>query len=524
MVSSREKCVAFRSLIPLCEDPGMPGKETMIPRMPCATRLRWEPSEDLTRLEQWIAPRVAANGGGDPARSAFRLLATGLEAFVARAVLIELAERTLDLQYYIFHPDKTGSLIVDRLIAAADRGVRVRVLLDDWGTLEKKDESVAGLDAHPNIEVRLFNPYTHRSGLYRFAELLTSFARVNRRMHNKQFIADGIATILGGRNIGDEYFGVGELDFQDVDVLGAGPIARQSTTSFETYWNSQFAVPITQLGKFAPDPSFFPAARTQLRDRCESLSDSVYGRALVESHLARDLRADDLHVHWAAARVIADPPEKLTQPVGARSETYLGGQLSPYARAARADLLVVSPYFVPGKAGVEFFGSRRQDGVSVSVLTNSLAATDVWLVHAGYMKYRRPLLEQGVRLYELRPEAAGATRPRASKAVIGSSRASLHGKTFVFDRTSVFIGSVNLDPRSLDQNTEVGVLVTSAELAGEVAALFERWSSPELAYEVKRGANGGLQWTGGYTDEPEAGFWRPLGARLFSHLPIDSLI
>src|SRR6266581_4847339 len=236
---------------------------------PCATLSPCERSEDLTRLERWIAPRVAANGGGDPPRSAFRLLPTGLEAFVARAVLIELAERTLDLQYYIFHPDKTGSLIVDRLIAAADRGVRVRVLLDDWGTLEKKDESVAGLDAHPNIEVRLFNPYTHRSGLHRLAELLTSFTRVNRRMHNKQFIADGIATILGGRNIGDEYFGVGELDFQDVDVLGAGPIAQQSTASFETYWNSPFAVPIAQLAKFAPDPSFFPAARTELRDRCD---------------------------------------------------------------------------------------------------------------------------------------------------------------------------------------------------------------------------------------------------------------
>src|SRR6266513_953576 len=196
----------------------------------------------MTRLELWINPRCEENGG----RSGFRLLPTGLDAFVARAVLIDMAERTLDLQYYIFNRDQTGSLIIQRLIAAADRGVRVRVLLDDWGTLDKRDESVADLDAHPNIEVRLFNPYTHRSGVHRLAELLTSFARVNCRMHNKQFIADGIATILGGRNIGDEYFGVGELDFQDVDVLGAGPIARQSTTSFETYWNSQFAVPITQ--------------------------------------------------------------------------------------------------------------------------------------------------------------------------------------------------------------------------------------------------------------------------------------
>lgn len=479
----------------------------------------------LTRLERWIAPRVAANAAAGEERSAFRLLPSGIDAFVARAVLMELAERTLDLQYYIFHSDRTGALIVERLIAAADRGVRVRVLLDDWGTLDKKDESVAGLDAHPNIDVKLFNPYTHRSGLYRLGELLTDFGRVNRRMHNKLFIADGVTTILGGRNIGDEYFGVAELDFQDVDVLGAGPIAAQATASFEAYWHSPLAVPITQLGKFAPDPSFFPMARTRLRDRCDGLRETMHSRALEQSHLAAELRADDLHVHWATARIVADPPEKITQPENGPNPAYLGGQISPYARATASDLLVVSPYFVPGRSGVDFFADRRHAGVAVRVLTNSLAATDVWLVHAGYMKYRRPLLDQGVKLYELRPEAAGATKPRAAKATIGSSRASLHGKSFVFDRTSVFIGSLNLDPRSLRHNTEVGVVVCSPELAGEMAALFEQWSSPRMAYEVTRGPNGGLKWQpGGFTSEPGAGFWRPLGAKLFSHLPIDSLI
>lgn len=474
----------------------------------------------MTRLEDWILPRCEANAGC----SALRLLPTGLDAFVARAVLIELAERTLDLQYYIFHSDDTGSLIVDRLIAAADRGVKVRVLLDDWGTLEKKDESVAGLDAHPNIDVRLFNPYTHRSGLWRVAELLTSFTRVNRRMHNKLFVADGVAAILGGRNIGDEYFGRGELDFQDVDVLGGGPVARQSTASFEAYWNSSFAVPISRLGAFAPDPALFDPARRALRDRCERLHDSAYARALADSDFARDLRAHDLHLHWAEARVIADPPEKLSQPVGTRSDTYLGGQIEPYVRAARKTLLIVSPYFVPGRAGVAFFAERERSGVDVRVLTNSLAATDVWLVHAGYMKYRRPLLEQGIRLFELRPEAVGARKARASKAILGSSRASLHGKSFVFDDASVFIGSVNLDPRSLQLNTEVGVVANSPELAAEVAALFARWSSTQLAYEVTERPDGTLSWTGGFSDEPNAGFWRPLGAKLCSHLPIDSLI
>ncbi|HEY7193766.1 MAG TPA: phospholipase D family protein [Gemmatimonadales bacterium] len=479
----------------------------------------------MTRLERWIEPRVAAHAVPGEERSAFRLLPTGIDAFVARAVLIELAERTLDLQYYIFHPDRTGALIVERLIAAADRGVKVRVLLDDWGTLDKKDESVAGLDAHPNIDVRLFNPYTHRSGLQRLGELLTDFGRVNRRMHNKLFVADGVAMILGGRNIGDEYFGVAELDFQDVDVLGAGPIARQATASFEAFWNSASAVPIARLGKFAPDPDFFPAELARIHDRCEGLRETIHSRALVESHLAEELRADDLHVHWAPARIVADPPEKITQPDGTRSDAYLGGQISPCALATRSDLLVVSPYFVPGDAGVQFLADRRQAGVDVRVLTNSLAATDVWLVHAGYMKYRRPLLKHGVRLYELRPEAAGATRPRASKATMGSSRASLHGKSLVFDRTAVFIGSLNLDPRSLLHNTEVGVLATSPELAAAVASLFEQWSSPAMAYEVTAGPHGGLQWQpGGYTNEPGAGFWRPLGAKLFSHLPIDSLI
>jgi len=182
-------------------------------------------------------------------------------------------------------------------------------------------------------------------------------------------------------------------------------------------------------------------------------------------------------------------------------------------------MLIVSPYFVPGKDGVAFFGERRREGVNVAVLTNSLAATDVWLVHAGYMKYRRPLLDEGVRLFELRPEAAGATKARASR--VGSSapsRASLHGKTFVFDRKSVFIGSVNLDPRSLEQNTEVGVVVSSPALAEEVARLFDYWASPDLSYEVTRGKNGGLQWTGGFTNEPKAGLWRPLGREILLSL------
>lgn len=479
----------------------------------------------VTRLERWIGPRVAANAG----RSGVRLLPNGLDAFVARALLIDLAERTLDLQYYIVHADQTGSLVIDRLIAAADRGVRVRMLLDDWGTLEKKDELVATIDAHPNVEIRLFNPYRHRSGIRRLLELVINFARVNRRMHNKQLIADNTAVVLGGRNIGDEYFGLGEVDFQDLDVLAAGPIGQDATNSFESYWNSPFAIPIAELVKVAASGTKLEAARSALHKRVQELCNSPYAQALAGSDLATEMRAHDLHLHAAEAKLLADPPDKLTKPAGTRSDTYLGAQISPHARATQSDMLVVSPYFVPGKDGVAFFGGKQKDGVSVRVLTNSLAATDVWLVHSGYMKYRRPLLDAGVRLYELRPE----TRQRAGfiKGMVGSSRASLHGKTFIFDRTTVFVGSVNLDPRSLEQNTEVGVLMRCPELAAEVAELFERWASPPLAYEVRLAKGQTLEWVGSrngqpvrFTDEPEAGFWRPLGARFFSHLPIDAFI
>ena len=477
----------------------------------------------MSRLERWIEPLAAAN----PGRSGFRLLSSGLDAFVARGALIDLAQRSLDLQYYICHADSTGSLIIDRLIAAADRGVRVRVLLDDWGTAEKKDDAVAALDAHPNIDILLFNPYVHRSGLGKIAELVTSFARVNRRMHNKQLIADEAAIVLGGRNIGDEYFALGGIDFQDVDVLGGGPIARESRASFETYWNSRFTRPIASLGRYTIHPAKLESERAALRERVDRLCESPYARALHESDFAQALRAHDLQLHWGESKLLSDPPDKLEKPAGTQSDSYLSAQLRTYAGDARSDMLMVSPYFVPGARGLEFFRQKREHGVAVKILTNSLAATDVWLVHAGYQKYRRPLLKQGVELYELKPETR---RSAGLRGMLGSSRASLHGKTFVLDRTSVFVGSVNLDPRSLDQNTEDGVVVHSPALAREVAALFEKWAGPDLSYEVRLGSSG-LQWSGKQngkavqlTREPDAGFGRRLGASVFSYLPIESLI
>jgi putative cardiolipin synthase len=409
--------------------------------------------------------------------------------------------------------------------------VHVRVLVDDWGTLEKNDAAVALVDAHPHIEIRVFNPHVNRSGILRVRESLTSLARVNRRMHNKQLIADGQAVVLGGRNIGDEYFELGELRFHDIDVLGVGPVAAESATSFEAYWNSEFAIPMSQVGTYVTSGPAIASQRQALRERVEAMRDSAYVRALAESDLAKALRAHDLELRWADGKVLSDPPAKLRKPAGTPSKTYLGEQLTPYAQAVRSELLVVSAYFVPGRRGVELFGGMSDDGVSVRILTNSLAGTDAWLVHAAYRKYRRALLQRGVAIFELKP---GAREAAGLKRGVGSSRASLHAKTFVFDRSSVFIGSVNIDPRSLAQNTEVGVLVQSRELAREVAELVERWSGPDFSYALALSSNttgSRLHWVGmddgkrvEFTGEPHAGLGRRLGARVFSRLPIESLV
>ena len=478
-----------------------------------------------TRLDQWIE----SQGASRRSCSGFRLLSAGLDAFVARGALIELADRTLDLQYYIFHADNAGAVVVDRLLAAADRGVRVRLLLDDWGTLDKSDEAVAALDAHDNIEIRLFNPYRHRSGARKFAELLTGFARINRRMHNKQLIADGHAVVLGGRNIGDEYFELGNVDFQDLDVLACGPLARQSEESFEAYWKSDLAVPIRSLARTSLSAGSADELRRRVRHRVKTLACSPYIESLREAPLARALRAHELQLTWAESRLLADPPEKLKTPAGTSDDMFLGARLAPHVRAVREELLIVSPYFVPGTRGVGFFGDKARAGVAVRILTNSLAATDVWLVHAGYRKYRRALLERGVSLFELTPQAQGDA---GVNGLVGSSHASLHGKTVVLDRRSVFIGSVNIDPRSLEQNTEVGVLVESPALAREVAALFESWTAPERSYELALSrSNDGVVWRSTrdgqpaeYGVEPDVGMARRLGARIFSLLPIEPFI
>ncbi len=456
-----------------------------VPRTP-SSALAPQPG---TRLHDGITSRLAAT----PGQSGFVTLERGLDAFVARAALAELAERTLDLQYYIVHGDTSGLLLLGRVLAAADRGVRVRLLIDDW-TLADADAALAQLDAHPSIEVRLFNPTANRSWwtLRRWLEVVGDFSRINRRMHNKAWIADNAAAIVGGRNLGDEYFEArDDLDYHDLDLLAAGPIVRDVSASFDRYWNSDFAVPLETFRRVEGGDAQQASMRAWFAAHEARVGASPYAKALAGAPLLDRMRRGEVDWRLGEARLLVDDPEKLRRPTddpalrGAERRLLLAGQLDALAPKPARELLVVAPYFVPGTQGVAAFGARVRDGVAVRILTNSLTSSDVLAAQAGYAKYRPALLEAGVTLYELKPTGPGRDGPvRIRDALGGGSRAALHEKSFVIDRRTVFVGSLNLDPRSVRVNTEVGVLVLSEALAGEVAAIFDRNAAPGSAWHV----------------------------------------
>lgn len=417
------------------------------------------PPDDASALGRALAPLIAAH----PGKSGAYPLASGLDALAARVVLADLAQRSMDIQYYIFKADTTGNLVAGRLLQAADRGVRVRLLLDDINT-EKSDRILATLDQHPNIEVRLFNPFWLRDG-GRVREFLSRGRILNRRMHNKSFTVDGYATIVGGRNIGDEYFEARpDLDYGDLDVLAVGPVAREVSTSFDAFWNTEAAVPIAALTE-APGAGELDRLRRALASHMEAVAQSPYADAVRGGELARNLRQRALRFHWCDAQVLYDNPHKVeTRP--SAHETHLGPQLRQAIEAIDHEFMIISPYFIPGKEGVDLLASIRAQGPRVIVLTNSLASNDVLIVQAAYAKYRKALLEAGVELYELK---AGARRERTSPRIGDSSRAALHAKAFIFDRRQVFIGSLNIDPRSLRLNTEIGILLDCPDMAAQMA-------------------------------------------------------
>jgi putative cardiolipin synthase len=477
----------------------------------------------------YFAKARAKERAAHPEKSGFHLLAKGLDAFVARAVLSHYAERSIDVQYYLYHDDMIGKLFTDLLLKAADRGVRVRLLVDDMD-LAGRDLGAVAIDSHPNLEVRIFNPFSRNVG--RTSQYVTRLGSVTRRMHNKSFTVDNQVTILGGRNIGNEYFDADpDLAFADLDVMAYGPVAKEVSSVFDRYWNSELAYPASVLFKGKPPtPEEIEELRENLNNFVADQIDSEYLRALRNSELAEKIRKNSVEFRWGDAEIVFDQPEKLLHDFS-KTEYHLSPMLSPYLEELNKELIIFSPYFVPGKSGTAFLTQLSQRGVRVRILTNSLASNDVGIVHAGYKKYRKQLLKGGVQIYELDKKLTRKQR-KEKKGEEGSSKASLHAKSFVFDRTQVFIGSLNLDPRALVHNTEIGVVIKVPEIAKEMAMWFDK-NIEQLAFrlELKNDEYGSDQllwygWEKGkqvvYTHEPHTGFWRRFGISFMSIWPIES--
>jgi putative cardiolipin synthase len=437
-------------------------------------------------------------------------------------VLARAAERSLDVQYYIWSADVTGFLLLEELWNAAERGVRVRMLLDDHGT-EGMDSVLAVIDAHPNIEVRIYNPYPNRG--FKALGYVTEFKRLNRRMHNKSFTADTQLTIVGGRNVGNEYFAAGEgTRFVDLDVVAAGRVATEVGGEFDVYWNSGSAYPADRIvGK--------PAATgvTDLKARFAAVRSSPeaaeYIQAIRETRLVASFLAHELQFDWSCVELLYDPPAK-TLGEAEKSELLLF-DLKRVVGHPQRELDIVSPYFVPGKMGAKNLSAYPENGVKLRILTNSLAATDVDSVHAGYAKRRMTLLRGGTRLYEIKPDAPREGTPPSEH----SKNTGLHGKTLSVDRSRVFVGSFNLDQRSANLNTEMGVMIEDPRLADALSDWVDR-APQDVAYEVILTPDGqGLEWieltSNGeirYHKEPKTGFFKRLLVRIFGWLPIEPLL
>ncbi|WP_290577824.1 phospholipase D family protein [Ketobacter sp.] len=467
--------------------------------------------------------------------SAFYPLSSGADALSARLELVEAAEKTLDLQYYIWHRDASGRMLAALLIRAADRGVRVRLLLDDMGA-PLGDDTLLTLHMHPNIEIRLFNPLHYRSS--RGLAMLTDFSRVNRRMHNKSLTADNSVAMVGGRNIGNEYFAAhNEVAFADLDVAITGPVVDQVSDGFDLYWNHPASYAMDQLAAAGDAVNRFEGRRQALDD----YADRAHQREFFGQLLAWHPGSDSDPEGWFAGRaqVLYDHPDKALD-ADMDDAKLLSTQLSGTFAEVRTELLLVSPYFVPGKAGVQYFADLEAQGVDVTIVTNSLAATDVGMVHSGYAKYRKALLRAGVELYEMRPDLArqaaldaqsdDSKAPNKAPKVGSSSKASLHAKAFFIDRHSTFVGSMNLDPRSFLINTEIGVLLESPVFT-ELAHATIVQALPQDAYRLQLDAAGNLQWLSEesgldapvvYTSDPKVPWWRRASVWFLGLFPIES--
>lgn len=436
-----------------------------------------------------LARRYQAQINTHPGKSGFALLGSALDAFAARTALFRLAEKSIDVQYYIVHDDLAGHLFFRELKAAADRGVRVRVLLDDLSHA-RQTGVLAALDQHPNVEVRFFNPL--RRDQPRWLQFVLRFDQVNRRMHNKSVIIDNRVTILGSRNIGNEYAEVasGQI-YSGMEVLAVGPLAADISAAFDQYWNYRRTLPVRQLAR----PQAIDLQREQARFSNAPLAQH-FSTALRTAPIIQQLNRGTLPLHWASARVIADEPAKIERSARPGGQFLNQTALRPYIANTREHLLIITPYLIPGQEGLHFFRQLRERGVKVSILTNSYAATDVKTVHAHYKNYRQALLTMGVELFEFKSVRASIGLLQRARNIIAladrGGRASLHAKIINFDQSHLYIGSMNIDPRSIYANTELGVMIESPLLSQRVLNWFEQ-NLDQLAYRLTL-ENGRIVW------------------------------
>jgi putative cardiolipin synthase len=478
----------------------------------------------------WAEPESTALGQffaqgapNDGVLSGVFLLDDPRVALRSRLVFASLAEKTLDLQYYLWKGDTTGGLLLHRALEAADRGVKVRILIDDIYH-NGRDAEYAAIDAHPNIEVRVFNPIGNRKAGRRLNFVINK-RKLNNRMHNKIFLADGAVSILGGRNIGDDYFGIDpKLNFRDLDVLAVGPAAREAGAAYDLYWNSQGAVPIGVLRKTPAEQADLDELRGKLERRLEEQGAVPYTVPVTFEEVQMQLARLRRGLIWAKAQVIVDPLERF-EGTGESAFVALGRELT---EMAERDLVLQSAYLIPTRESIGNMARLTARGVRVRALTNSLMSNNHISVHAHYMKYRKLMLEAGVELYELRADAALREFLKRDKESVDNTHAGLHTKAAVIDAHTTMIGSFNMDPRSRDLNSEIGLLIRSEAFAATVLRAMERDFDPTNSYRVDLTEQGNLRWTGAsaagpveFRKEPNSTFWKRMAAALIRIVPVE---
>jgi cardiolipin synthase C len=483
-----------------------------------------------------VAPFTAA-AQAHPDESGFRLFSVGVDGLLLRLELIAAAHSSLDLQYYIFHGDESGRLVTDALSRAAARGVRVRILIDDADSMPG-DEQLYGLAARPNVAMRVFNPWHYRghNGFLRGTEYLFNHGRLDYRMHNKLFVVDGALALVGGRNIGDQYFQVDpESQFADDDVLVSGPAVTQLAATFQQFWESDAAVAAQSLlsPQRIAEAGQALERRVTTPEKAAQAGFDYQGRLAAGEPLA-DVLAGQATLAWARAEVACDSPNKAEK---VASGARVGGLLFPPVEAAirgtQTELIMVMPYLIPTPGELQLLEDERAQQRRVRILTTGLESENDPFAQSGYMHYRVPLLESGVELYEMRARPGNRRGSGESTRLTHSGNYSLHAKLMVFDRSAVFVGSMNYDQRSRRLNTENGLIIHSPELATETARRFAAMSAPQNAYEVtlERAAADDapqLRWTtveGGHPvtldSEPARSEWQKLEVHFLALLPLD---